>query len=102
MKEPTWAHLKYGPIDYQNLIYYSAPKKRPVLQSLDDVDPEVRKTFDKLGIPLDEQKLLSGVAVDAVFDSVSVGTTFKDKLAELGIIFGSFSDPGKHHPDPVP
>jgi Fe-S cluster assembly protein SufB len=101
MKEPTWAHVKYGPIDYQNIIYYSAPKKKPVLQSLDEVDPEVRKTFDKLGIPLDEQKLLSGVAVDAVFDSVSVGTTFKDKLAELGIIFGSFSDAVKEHPDLV-
>jgi Fe-S cluster assembly protein SufB len=101
MKEPTWAHIKYGPIDYQNIIYYSAPKKRPVLQSLDEVDPEIRKTFDKLGIPLDEQKMMSGVAVDAVFDSVSVGTTFKDKLAEMGIIFGSFSDAVKHHPDLV-
>src|SRR5258707_3534 len=101
MKEPTWAHIKYGPIDYQNIIYYSAPKKRPVLQSLDDVDPEVRKTFDKRGIPLDKQKLLSGVAVDAVSDRVSLGTTFKDKLAELGIIFGSFSDAVKHHPELV-
>jgi Fe-S cluster assembly protein SufB len=101
MKEPTWANIKFGPIDYQNIIYYSAPKKKPALASLDEVDPEVRKTFDKLGIPLDEQKLLSGVAVDAVFDSVSVGTTFKDKLAELGIIFGSFSDAVKEHPDLV-
>jgi Fe-S cluster assembly protein SufB len=101
MKEPTWAHITYGPIDYQNIIYYSAPKKKPVLQNLDEVDPEVRKTFDKLGIPLDEQKRLSGVAVDAVFDSVSVGTTFKHKLAELGIIFGSFSDAVKEHPDLV-
>ena len=76
MTEPTWANVTYGPIDYQNIIYYAAPKKKPTLQSLDEVDPEVRRTFDKLGIPLDEQKLLSGVAVDAVFDSVSVGTTF--------------------------
>jgi Fe-S cluster assembly protein SufB len=98
MTEPTWANIKYGPIDYQNMIYYAAPKRKPSLQSLDEIDPEVRRTFDRLGIPLEEQKLLSGVAVDAVFDSVSVATTFKKKLAELGIIFGSFSDAVRDHP----
>src|SRR5712691_4095709 len=72
MKEPTWANVKYGPIDYQRIVYYSAPKRKPSLQNLDEVDPEIRRTFDRLGIPLDEQKILSGVAVDAVFDSVSV------------------------------
>src|ERR1051325_3850271 len=82
MKEPTWHNLKIQPIDYQALSYYSAPKPKKQLNSLDEVDPEVRKTFEKLGIPLEEQKLLSGVAVDAVFDSVSVATTFRSKLAE--------------------
>src|SRR5262245_43929033 len=101
MKEPTWANIHYGPIDYQRIIYYAAPKRRPALQSLDEVDPELRKTFEKLGIPLDEQKLLSGVAVDAVFDSVSVATTFRTKLAELGIIFCSFSEAVQEHPDLV-
>jgi Fe-S cluster assembly protein SufB len=101
MKEPAWGNVKYGPIDYQNIIYYAAPKKRPALQSLDEVDPEIRRTFEKLGIPLDEQKLLSGVAVDAVFDSVSVATTFKEKLAELGIIFCSFSEAVRNHPELV-
>jgi len=101
MKEPTWQNVRYAPIDYQNIIYYAAPKRKPSLQSLDEVDPEIRKTFDKLGIPLDEQKFLSGVAVDAVFDSVSVATTFKEKLAELGIIFCSFSDAVQHHPELV-
>jgi Fe-S cluster assembly protein SufB len=101
MKEPTWANIKYAPIDYHNTYYYAAPKKKPALSSLDEVDPEIRKTFDRLGIPLEEQKLLSGVAVDAVFDSVSVATTFKDKLASLGIIFCSFSDAVKEHPDLV-
>jgi Fe-S cluster assembly protein SufB len=101
MKEPTWGNLKYGPIDYQRIIYYAAPKKRPALESLDEVDPEIRRTFDKLGIPLDEQKMLSGVAVDAVFDSVSVATTFKEKLASLGIIFCSFSEAVQEHPDLV-
>ena len=91
MREPTWHNLKIAPIDYQAASYYSAPKKRPELKSMDEVDPEVRKTFEKLGIPLEEQKLLSGVAVDAVFDSVSVATTFREKLLELGIIFCSFS-----------
>jgi Fe-S cluster assembly protein SufB len=101
MREPTWANVTYGPIDYQDIIYYAAPKARPALQSLDEVDPEIRRTFEKLGIPLEEQKLLSGVAVDAVFDSVSVATTFKEKLAELGIIFCSFSEAVQHHPDLV-
>ncbi len=101
MKEPKWANVTYGPIDYQNIIYYAAPKQRPELQSLDQVDPEIRRTFDKLGIPLEEQKLLSGVAVDAVFDSVSVATTFKAQLASLGIIFCSFSEAVQQHPDLV-
>jgi Fe-S cluster assembly protein SufB len=101
MKEPAWGNITYGPIDYQNIIYYAAPKRKAELQSLDEVDPEIRRTFDKLGIPLDEQKLFSGVAVDAVFDSVSVATTFKEKLAELGIIFGSFSEAVQNHPDLV-
>jgi Fe-S cluster assembly protein SufB len=101
MTEPTWGHVKYGPIDYQNIIYYAAPKRKPALESLDAVDPEIRRTFDKLGIPLDEQKLLSGVAVDAVFDSVSVATTFKEKLASLGIIFCSFSEAVREHADLV-
>jgi len=101
MKEPTWGNIKYGPIDYQNMIYYAAPKYRPSLESLDEVDPEIRRTFEKLGIPLEEQKLLSGVAVDAVFDSVSVATTFKAKLYELGIIFCSFSDAVQNHPELV-
>src|SRR5712692_7278939 len=101
MKEPTWGNIKYGPINYQDIIYYLAPKRMPARQSLDEVDPEIRRTFDKLGIPLEEQKLLSGVAVDAVFDSVSVATTFKEKLASLGIIFGSFSEAVQRHPDLV-
>jgi Fe-S cluster assembly protein SufB len=101
MREPTWHNLKINPIDYQALSYYSAPKPKKVLNSLDEVDPEVRKTFEKLGIPLEEQKLLSGVAVDAVFDSVSVATTFRSKLAELGIIFCSFSEAVKDHPEIV-
>ncbi len=101
MHEPTWHNLKIQPIDYNAISYYSAPKKRPTLSSLDEVDPEVRRTFEKLGIPLVEQMMLSGVAVDAVFDSVSVATTFREKLAELGIIFCSFSEAVTHHPDLV-
>jgi Fe-S cluster assembly protein SufB len=101
MVEPRWHNLKIAPIDYQAASYYSAPKKKPELKSLDEVDPEVKKTFDRLGIPLEEQKLLSGVAVDAVFDSVSVATTFRSKLAELGIIFCSFSEAVHDHPDLV-
>ena len=101
MTEPTWQNVHYPAIDYQDIIYYSAPKKRPTLNSLDEVDPEIRATFEKLGIPLEEQKLLAGVAVDAVFDSVSVATTFRTKLAELGIIFCSFSEAVQEHPDLV-
>ena len=101
MHEPAWHNMKIAPIDYQGISYYSAPKKKPQLASMDEVDPEVKKTFEKLGIPLEEQKLLAGVAVDAVFDSVSVATTFRDKLAELGIIFCSFSEAVKHHPELV-
>jgi Fe-S cluster assembly protein SufB len=101
MTEPTWQNVRYPAIDYQDIIYYSAPKKRPTLTSLDEVDPEIRVTFEKLGIPLEEQKLFAGVAVDAVFDSVSVGTTFRTKLAELGIIFCSFSEAVQEHPDLV-
>jgi Fe-S cluster assembly protein SufB len=101
MKMPGWANLKIPAIDYQDIIYYAAPKPRPVLDSLDDIDPELKRTFDKLGIPLEEQKILSGVAVDAVMDSVSVKTTFRETLAELGIIFCSFSDAVKEYPDLV-
>jgi Fe-S cluster assembly protein SufB len=99
MQEPTWANVHYQPIDYQAIVYYSAPKsmkERP--KSLDEVDPELLRTYEKLGIPLREQEMLAGVAVDAVFDSVSVATTFKEKLAELGIIFCSFSEAVEHHP----
>ena len=92
MKMPTWPNLKIPPINYQEIIFYAAPVERPKVDSLDDIDPELRKTFDKLGIPLTEQKHLAGVAVDAVIDSVSVKTTFKETLAEMGIIFCSFSD----------
>jgi Fe-S cluster assembly protein SufB len=99
--EPKWANVKYPPIDYQGLSYYSAPKKKPELKSLDEVDPEILSTYAKLGIPLHEQKLLAGVAVDAVFDSVSVATTFKEKLKEAGVIFCSFSDAVREHPDLV-
>jgi Fe-S cluster assembly protein SufB len=101
MTEPTWQNVNYPPIDYQEIVYYSAPKMKKVLNSLDEVDPEVLKTFAKLGIPLEEQKILSGVAVDAVFDSVSVATTFKAKLAEEGVIFCSMSDAIKEHPELV-
>jgi Fe-S cluster assembly protein SufB len=101
MKEPNWANVKYPPIDYQDISYYSAPKKKPQLKSLDEVDPELLATYEKLGISLNEQKLLAGVAVDAVFDSVSVATTFKEKLNELGIIFCSFSEAVQNHPDLV-
>ena len=101
MKMPEWAHLKIPKINYQDIIYYSAPKQKAKLESMDDVDPELKETFDKLGIPLDEQKQLAGVAVDAVMDSVSVKTTFKENLAELGIIFCSFSEAVQEHPDLV-
>jgi Fe-S cluster assembly protein SufB len=99
--EPKWANIKYGPIHYQDITYYSAPKQKPSLKSLDELDPEILRTYEKLGIPLAEQKMLAGVAVDAVFDSVSVGTTFKAKLAEIGVIFCSFSEAVKNHPDLV-
>lgn len=99
MEEPNWALVNYPKIDFQNIIYYSAPKRPKVLNSLDEVDPELRKTFEKLGISLEEQKRLTGVAVDAVIDSVSVKTTFKEKLGELGIIFCSFSEAVHEHPD---
>jgi Fe-S cluster assembly protein SufB len=99
MKMPAWANLKIPPINYQDIIYYSAPKLKASLESIDDIDPELKRTFDKLGIPLEEQKHLSGVAVDAVLDSVSVRTTFKETLAELGIIFCSFSEAVKEYPD---
>jgi len=99
MTEPHWSNVNYPPINYQDIFYYSAPKKKPKLNSLDEVDPELRETFDKLGISIDEQKRLSNVAVDAVFDSVSVATSFRNKLSELGIIFCSFSEAVKNHPD---
>ncbi|MCG8338236.1 MAG: Fe-S cluster assembly protein SufB, partial [Proteobacteria bacterium] len=102
IKEPNWSTVKHPPIDYQDIIYYSAPKKAgDGPKSLDEVDPKLLETYDKLGIPLEEQKMLAGVAVDAVFDSVSVATTFKDKLSEQGIIFCSFSEAVKDHPDLV-
>lgn len=101
MKVPDWAHLKINEIDFQDIIYYAAPKKKPRLDSMDDVDPELRATFDKLGIPLDEQKILSGIAVDAIIDSVSVKTTFRETLAEKGIIFCSMSEAIKEHSDLV-
>ncbi|HEY0140088.1 MAG TPA: Fe-S cluster assembly protein SufB [Thermoanaerobaculia bacterium] len=101
MKEPTWANVSYPPIDYQAISYYSAPKQKKQLGSLDEVDPELRATFTKLGISLDEQKRLTGVAVDAVFDSVSVATTFRGELAKLGIIFCSFSEAVREHPELV-
>ena len=102
LTEPSWANVHYPPIDYQSIVYYSAPKSqedRP--KSLDEVDPELLKTYEKLGIPLREQEMLAGVAVDAVFDSVSVATTFKEKLGELGIIFCSFSEAVREHPELV-
>ena len=102
MQEPRWwPNISYPPVDYQDMIYYSAPKPKKQLTSLDEVDPELLKTFEKLGISLDEQKRLTGVAVDAVFDSVSVATTFKDKLAEMGVIFCSFSEAVHNHPELV-
>ena len=101
MVEPHWPNVKFPPVDYQNIVYYSAPKQQKKLESLDEVDPELLRTYEKLGISLEEQKRFSGVAVDAVFDSVSVATTFKGKLKELGIIFCSFSEAVQNHPDLV-
>ena len=107
--EPKWANIHYGPIDYQDIVYYSAPKQRPTVESLESLDPELLRTYQKLGIPLEEQKMLAGVAtggaanvaVDAVFDSVSVVTTFKEKLREAGVIFCSFSEAVQKHPELV-
>jgi Fe-S cluster assembly protein SufB len=99
MKCPEWAQLKFSEIDYQDIIYYSAPKTKKKLNSLDEVDPELLKTFEKLGIALDEQKRLTNVAVDVVFDSVSVATTFKEELAEYGIIFCSISEAIQDYPE---
>ena len=101
VRPPSWHNVKFPPVNFQDIIYYSAPKQKAKLESLDDLDPEIKATFDKLGIPLDEQKMMAGVAVDAVFDSVSVATTFKGKLADLGIIFCSFSEAVQDHPDLV-
>src|SRR5207253_446446 len=108
MSEPTWARVKYGPIDYQDLYYYSAPKKKVGPKSLDEIDPEILETYRKLGIPLREQEILAGVeregaysrvAVDAVFDSVSVATTFKEELKKAGAIFCPISEPIQQHPE---
>ena len=101
MREPRWANVKFPPIDFQDIIYYSAPKQKIKPNSLDEIDPELRRTFEKLGISLEEQKRLTGVAVDAVIDSVSIGTSFKEQLAELGIIFCSMSEAIQEHPDLV-
>jgi len=101
MEEPDWAHVSYPKPNFQDIIYYAAPKPKKEYESLDQVDPEILKTFEKLGVPINEQKALSGVAVDIVMDSVSVATTFKDKLGKLGIIFCSFSEAVKNHPELV-
>src|SRR5687768_655221 len=97
MTEPEWQKPKYAKIDYNKIIYYSAPKKKTTIESLDQVDPELLETFEKLGISLDEQKRLTGVAVDAVFDSVSVKTTFREELSKQGIVFCSFSEAVQDH-----
>jgi Fe-S cluster assembly protein SufB len=99
LEEPQWPNVSYAPVDLQAISYYSAPKSKPVLNSLDELDPEIKATYDKLGIPLDEQKMLANVAVDAVFDSVSVFTSFKEKLAEHGVIFCSISEAIREHPE---
>ena len=99
MSEPNWAKLNYSKIDYDSISYYSAPKEKKKLKSLDEVDPEILRTYEKLGIPIEEQKMLAGVAVDAVFDSVSIGTTFKEELAKAGVIFCSFSEAVVEYPD---
>lgn len=101
MKEPTWANIEYPPIDYQDIIYYAAPKKKPELASLDELDPEIKATYDKLGISIVEQQFLAGVAVDAVMDSVSVATTYKKELSKHGIIFCSVSEAVQKHPELV-
>ncbi|MCA3130161.1 MAG: Fe-S cluster assembly protein SufB [Betaproteobacteria bacterium] len=101
LSEPAWPNVKYPPIDYQDIIYYSAPKPKNKLASMDEVDPELRRTFEKLGVPLHEQAALAGVAVDVIFDSVSVTTTYKQKLADVGIVFCSFSEAVREHPELV-
>lgn len=101
MAEPDWAHVHYPKINFQDIIYFSEPKKKPKLTSLDEVDPELLRTFEKLGVPLHEQKMMTGVAVDVIFDSVSVTTTYKAQLAEIGIIFCSFSEAVREHPELV-
>ena len=101
MSEPNWAKIKYPKVDYDSISYYSAPKKKKKLKSLDEVDPEILRTYEKLGIPIEEQKMLAGVAVDAVFDSVSIGTTFKEELAKAGVIFCPFSEAVIKYPDLV-
>ncbi len=101
LKEPTWSNVHYPPIDFQNIIYYAAPRQQSALESLDEVDPKLLDTYEKLGIPLEEQKRLAGVAVDAIFDSVSVATTYKETLAEHGIIFCSFSEAAREYPELV-
>ncbi len=101
LEEPRWANVTFPPINYQDIVYYSAPKSQAKVKSLDEVDPQILDAYRKLGIPLEEQELLAGVAVDAVFDSVSVATTFQEKLAGLGIIFGSFTEAVQKHPDLV-
>jgi Fe-S cluster assembly protein SufB len=101
LSEPAWPNVKYPPIDYQDIIYYSAPKPKNKLASMDEVDPELKRTFEKLGVPLHEQAALAGVAVDVIFDSVSVTTTYKQKLADVGIVFCSFSEAVREHPELV-
>ena len=101
MEEPSWANVSYPRIDFQDIIYFAQPKPKKQLASMDEVDPELRRTFEKLGVPLHEQKLMTGVAVDVIFDSVSVTTTYKAKLAEIGIIFCSFSEAVREHPELV-
>ncbi|MGH8649961.1 MAG: Fe-S cluster assembly protein SufB, partial [Burkholderiales bacterium] len=100
MQEPTWPNVKYPKIDFQDIIYYSAPKPKK-LASMDEVDPELLRTFEKLGVPMNERAKLAGVAVDVIFDSVSVATTYKQKLAEVGIIFCSISEAVRDHPERV-
>src|SRR5712691_11655002 len=101
MREPHWANVRYPKLDYQDVIYYSAPKPKKKLSSMDEVDPELLRTFEKLGVPMHEQKALAGVAVDVIFDSVSVTTTYKKRLAEAGVIFCSFSEAAHEHPELV-
>src|SRR6184192_3495618 len=101
MPEPHWANVQYGPIDYQAISYYAAPKQRPKLNSLEQVDPKLLETFEKLGIPIEERKRLAGVAVDAVFDSVSVATTFREELKKHGVIFCAISEAIREYPDLV-